>query len=184
MQPGDLDLVQPRGRAARRRHLVRRRDGAARSAVRSAASPRLGPDADGDASRATASTRSTSTSTSTRTASPAPARPATVPGRGVTVDRKFAWEKAIVLTPRPDIARTMLQMYFDDVFEAELRAEQGTRHRGRRRHACRRDPRREVDDLYLLPDQGARERAPHRVPGADASSSAACRRSRGATRRS
>ncbi len=38
----------------------------------------------------------------------------TVPGRGVTVDRQFAWEKCIVLTPRPDTARTMLQMYFDD----------------------------------------------------------------------
>src|SRR5512143_3438901 len=36
---------------------------------------------------------------------------ATVPGRGVTIDRQFAWEKCIVLTPRPDTARTMLQMY-------------------------------------------------------------------------
>lgn len=49
----------------------------------------------------------------------------TVPGRNVAVDRQFAWEKAIVLTPRPDIARTMLQMYFDDQFENELRAKQG-----------------------------------------------------------
>jgi len=32
-----------------------------------------------------------------------------VPGRRVSVDRNFAWEKAIVLTPRPDVARTMLQ---------------------------------------------------------------------------
>ena len=49
----------------------------------------------------------------------------TVPGRGVTVDRQFAWEKCIVLTPRPDAARTMLQMYFDDMLEADLRAKQG-----------------------------------------------------------
>jgi len=49
----------------------------------------------------------------------------TVPGRGVTVDRQFAWEKCIVLTPRPDTARTMLQMYFDTVFEADLRAKKG-----------------------------------------------------------
>ena len=49
----------------------------------------------------------------------------TVPGRGVAVDRLFAWEKCIVLTPRPDIARTMMQMYFDEEFEAELRARQG-----------------------------------------------------------
>jgi hypothetical protein len=49
----------------------------------------------------------------------------TMPGRGVTIDRQFAWEKCIVLTPRPDTARTMLQMYFDNVFEADLRAKQG-----------------------------------------------------------
>lgn len=48
-----------------------------------------------------------------------------VPGRGVTIDRQFAWEKALVLTPRPDIARTMLQLYFDSEFENELRAKQG-----------------------------------------------------------
>lgn len=49
----------------------------------------------------------------------------TVPGRQAAVDRLFAWEKCIVLTPRPDIARTMMQMYFDEEFEAELRARQG-----------------------------------------------------------
>ncbi|HEX7373905.1 MAG TPA: glucodextranase DOMON-like domain-containing protein [Steroidobacteraceae bacterium] len=49
----------------------------------------------------------------------------TVPGRNVTVDRAFAWEKCIVLTPRPDIARTMLLMYFDDVLEADLRSRKG-----------------------------------------------------------
>ncbi len=49
----------------------------------------------------------------------------TVPGRGITVDRQFAWEKAIVLTPRPDVARTMLLMYFDDVLEADLRSRKG-----------------------------------------------------------
>jgi hypothetical protein len=49
----------------------------------------------------------------------------TVPGRGVAIARDFAWEKAIVLTPRPDIARTMLEMYLDDEFENELRAKQG-----------------------------------------------------------
>ncbi len=49
----------------------------------------------------------------------------TVPGREVTVDRADAWEKAIVLTPRPDIARTMLQMYFDDVLETDLRSRKG-----------------------------------------------------------
>ena len=50
---------------------------------------------------------------------------ATVPGRGVTVDRNFAWERAIVLTPRSEIARTMLQMYFDDEYQAQVLAEKG-----------------------------------------------------------
>jgi hypothetical protein len=49
----------------------------------------------------------------------------TVPGRGVSIDRQFAWERAIILTPRPDIARTMLEMYFDATNEADLRAKQG-----------------------------------------------------------
>ncbi|HET7202297.1 MAG TPA: glucodextranase DOMON-like domain-containing protein [Steroidobacteraceae bacterium] len=48
-----------------------------------------------------------------------------VPGRGVTIDRDFAWEKAIVLTPRPDTARTMLQIYYDQEYEAELKANKG-----------------------------------------------------------
>lgn len=48
-----------------------------------------------------------------------------VPGRHVSIDRNFAWEKCIVLTPRPDIARTMLQLHFDGEYEAELRARQG-----------------------------------------------------------
>lgn len=49
----------------------------------------------------------------------------TVPGRNVTVDRSAAWEKCIVLTPRPDIARTMLQLYFDDVLETDFRSRKG-----------------------------------------------------------
>jgi hypothetical protein len=48
-----------------------------------------------------------------------------LPGRGVTVDRSYAWDKAIILTPRPGVAATMLQMHYDSVFEAELRARQG-----------------------------------------------------------
>jgi hypothetical protein len=49
----------------------------------------------------------------------------TVPGRGVAIDRQSAWERAVILTPRPDIARTMLEMYFDATNEADLRAKQG-----------------------------------------------------------
>jgi hypothetical protein len=50
---------------------------------------------------------------------------ATLPGRGVTVDRNYAWEKAVILTPRPGVAGTMMQMHYDNEFEAELRARQG-----------------------------------------------------------
>ena len=49
----------------------------------------------------------------------------TVPGRGVAVDRQYAWERCIVLTPRPDAARTMLQLAFDQELEAELQSRQG-----------------------------------------------------------
>jgi len=49
----------------------------------------------------------------------------TLPGRNVDVDRNFAWEKAIVVSPRPDIARTLLELHLDNVYENELRASQG-----------------------------------------------------------
>jgi len=48
-----------------------------------------------------------------------------LPGRDVTIDPKFAWERAVVLTPRPDTARTMMQMYTDRLMETDLRAKQG-----------------------------------------------------------
>ena len=74
----------------------------------------------------------------------------TVPGRGVAVDRNFAWEKAIVLTPRPDIARTMMQMHFDEQFEAELRAEKGRTSKEDLKDVEGRSEKR-VNDLYFFP---------------------------------
>jgi C-terminal binding-module, SLH-like, of glucodextranase len=74
----------------------------------------------------------------------------TVPGRGVVIDRNYAWEKAIVLTPRPDIARTMLKMYFDDEFEAELRAKKGRVSKDELDQLANRSERR-VDDYYFFP---------------------------------
>jgi hypothetical protein len=74
----------------------------------------------------------------------------TVPGRGVTVDRQYAWEKSIVLTPRPDTARTMLQMYFDSVFEADLRAKQGKVSKDELRELEGRSEAR-VNDLFFFP---------------------------------
>lgn len=73
-----------------------------------------------------------------------------VPGRGVAIDRGYAWEKCIVLTPRPDIARTMLQMTFDDEFEAELRARQGKVSKQDSQELQRRSELR-VSDLYYFP---------------------------------
>lgn len=74
----------------------------------------------------------------------------TVPGRDVTVDRNFAWEKCIVLTPRPDTAQTMLQMHFDDEFEAELRARQGKVDK-REIDALEQQSEARVHDLYFFP---------------------------------
>jgi hypothetical protein len=74
----------------------------------------------------------------------------TVPGRAVTVDRQFAWEKALVLTPRPDIARTMLQLYFDSEFESELRAKQGKVSKDELRDLQSQSERR-VDELFYFP---------------------------------
>jgi hypothetical protein len=73
-----------------------------------------------------------------------------VPGRGVAIDRNFAWEKAIVLTPRPDIARTMLQMHFDEQYEAELRAEKGRTSKEDLKDVEGRSEKR-VNDLYFFP---------------------------------
>lgn len=74
----------------------------------------------------------------------------TVPGRGVVIDRNFAWEKAIVLTPRPDIARTMLQMSFDDQFEADVRAKKGRVSKEELQQLEKQSDRR-VEDLYFFP---------------------------------
>ena len=74
----------------------------------------------------------------------------TVPGRAVTVDRQFAWEKALVLTPRPDIARTMLQLWFDSEFENELRAKQGKVSKDELRELQAQSERR-VEELFYFP---------------------------------
>jgi hypothetical protein len=75
-----------------------------------------------------------------------------LPGRGVSVDRNYAWEKAIVLTPRPDIARTMLQLLFDEQFEAEQRAQSGRATKEDLKAIETRSEQR-VQDLYYFPDK-------------------------------
>jgi len=76
----------------------------------------------------------------------------TIPGRGVTVDRSFAWEKAVILTPRPGVAATMLQLSFDNTFEAELRARQGRVSKADLAELQGRSEAR-VRDLYYFPDK-------------------------------
>ncbi len=48
-----------------------------------------------------------------------------LPGRRVAVDRQFAWEKAVVLTPRPEVASSILESQLLAEAEAELRAREG-----------------------------------------------------------
>ncbi|WP_119678093.1 glucodextranase DOMON-like domain-containing protein [Indioceanicola profundi] len=50
---------------------------------------------------------------------------ATVPGRGVQIDRADAWEKAVILTPRPEVARTMMMANARRVLEEQRRAQTG-----------------------------------------------------------
>jgi hypothetical protein len=53
----------------------------------------------------------------------------TIPGRGVAIDRATAWEKCIVLTPRPDTARALLEREFVAQGEDETRERLGHVHR-------------------------------------------------------
>jgi hypothetical protein len=50
---------------------------------------------------------------------------ATAPGRGVQIDRRDAWEKAVLLTPRPEIARQMMSNNAQRVLEEQRRAQVG-----------------------------------------------------------
>ncbi len=75
-----------------------------------------------------------------------------LPGRGVTVDRAYAWEKAIVLTPRPETARVMLQSYYDRILEEDLRAKQGRVSR-KELDALETDSEKYVAERYYFPDE-------------------------------
>jgi hypothetical protein len=75
-----------------------------------------------------------------------------LPGREVTIDRQFAWEKCIVLTPRPETARTMFEVYFDRVFEDDLRAKQGKVSKAEL-EALQGNSEKHVNDLYFFPDK-------------------------------
>jgi len=49
----------------------------------------------------------------------------TVPGRRVSLRPENAWEKAIILTPRPEVARAYYAMHLDEVGSKRLNAELG-----------------------------------------------------------
>ena len=48
-----------------------------------------------------------------------------LPGRRIAVDRATAWEKTVLLTPRPSVARNLLKQHFERLEERAFRAEQG-----------------------------------------------------------
>jgi hypothetical protein len=75
-----------------------------------------------------------------------------LPGRNVDIDRNFAWEKAIIVSPRQDIARTLLELHLDTVYEAELRATQGRVGKADV-EAIQARSQSEVADFYLFPNQ-------------------------------
>jgi len=54
----------------------------------------------------------------------------TLPGRLVDVHRESAWEQAVVLTPRPQVARAWYALHLGRVGEEELRAEKGKVEKG------------------------------------------------------
>lgn len=49
----------------------------------------------------------------------------TLPGRHVNIHPDFAWEKAVILTPRPQVARAWYALHLGEARENELRAAQG-----------------------------------------------------------
>ena len=76
----------------------------------------------------------------------------TAPARAVQVDPDAAWERAIILTPRPDVGRSLLDIFVQRIFGAEEQVELGrlTREDWARVRARARE---RVEDLVLFPRQ-------------------------------
>jgi hypothetical protein len=76
----------------------------------------------------------------------------TAPAREVQVDPDAAWERAIILTPRPDVGRSLLDIFVKRIFGAEEQAELGrlTREDWAR---VRERARERVENLVLFPRQ-------------------------------
>lgn len=75
-----------------------------------------------------------------------------IPGRGVAIDRQFAWERAIVLSPRPEVAQSMLENQLLQQAEEEMRARDGRVSKGRFEHRAGRI-KAEIDALYAFPSR-------------------------------
>lgn len=77
---------------------------------------------------------------------------AVVPGRGVTVDRRDAWEKAVILTPRPDIARVVMVKNAQRILEEQRRAQTGVV-TGQDLSTIENTVEKTVDQRYFFPTQ-------------------------------
>ncbi len=73
-----------------------------------------------------------------------------VPGRGVEIDRQYAWEKAIVLTPRPEVASSMLENQLLLAAEADLKAREGRVSKYRLEYIAG-ELKEQTDGLYFFP---------------------------------
>jgi hypothetical protein len=75
-----------------------------------------------------------------------------LPGRKISIDPATAWEKTVLLTPRPGVARSLLASHFERVEEQALRAEQGrVTADDRKRIAASVQSR--LNALYFMPDR-------------------------------
>jgi hypothetical protein len=77
-------------------------------------------------------------------------RTQSIPGRGVAVDRQYAWEKAVVLTPRPEVAASILENQLLIEAEADLRAREGRASKYRLEFIAG-ELKKDIDSLYFFP---------------------------------
>ena len=74
----------------------------------------------------------------------------TVPGRSIAVHRATAWEKAIVLTPRPVVARSTMESYMNRSQIVQREAAEGTLPREAMREA-RRQVKQVLEEQFFFP---------------------------------
>jgi len=83
---------------------------------------------------------------------PGSGRTESLPGRKIRIDPVTAWDKMVLLTPRPHMARSVLAQQFERIEELAVRAEQGrVAKEDRKRIAA--DVEARLDDEYFMPDR-------------------------------